>query len=134
MRRSLTTLTLILLCIWTTARADELHGLFHGEWYPTIGLLKLDQKGQSVTGRYGPDGQFPLKGTATGDVLTFEYEEGQAKGDGRFTIDASRHAFTGGFQVRHGRAGATGTDGGLIARPLTTRLATTLRPGRLSLG
>ena len=93
-------------CILTTsAAADEPTGLFQGEWRTTIGLVKLEQKGNAVTGRYGASDQFPLKGNVKDNILTFEYEEGQAKGDGRFTLDPSGNAFTGGFQVRNGRAG-----------------------------
>ena len=58
-----------------------------------------------MTGTYGLNGQFPLKGTAKDNVLTFEYEEGQAKGDARFTLDPTGNAFTGGFQVRNGPGG-----------------------------
>jgi hypothetical protein len=50
-------------------------------------------------------GQFPLKGSAKGNILTFEYEDGQAKGDGRFTLDATGNAFTGRFQIRNGQSG-----------------------------
>ena len=93
-------------CILTAAAtADEPGGPFQGEWRTTIGLVKLEQKGDAVTGSYGAGGQFPLKGSVKGNILTFEYEEGQAKGDGRFTLDASGNAFTGGFQVRNGRSG-----------------------------
>jgi predicted esterase len=88
-----------------TATADEPAGPFQGEWRTTIGVVHLVQKGGAVTGTYGLNGQFPLKGTAKDNVLTFEYEEGQAKGDGRFTLDATGNAFTGGFQVRNGRGG-----------------------------
>ncbi len=98
----------ILICIVFASAAvvaDEVDGLFQGEWRTTIGLVKLEQKGNTVTGTYGVGDQFPLKGTVNGKVLTFEYEEGQVKGDGRFTIDDSANAFTGGFQVRNGRAG-----------------------------
>ena len=98
----------ILICILFTSTAvvaDEADGLFQGEWRTTIGLVKLKQKGNSVTGTYGAGDQFPLKGTVNGKILTFEYEEGQVKGDGRFTIGDSVNAFTGGFQVRNGRAG-----------------------------
>src|SRR5271154_5078804 len=89
-----------IFCASTAAVADEGDGLFQGEWRTTIGLVKLKQKGNSVTGTYGAGDQFPLKGTINGKNLTFEYEEGQVKGDGRFTIDDSANAFTGGFQVR----------------------------------
>ena len=94
-----------ILCASTAVVADEADGLFQGEWRTTIGLVKLKQKGNSVTGTYGPGDQFPLKGTVNGKILTFEYEEGHVKGDGRFTIDDSANAFTGGFQVRNGHAG-----------------------------
>lgn len=58
-----------------------------------------------MTGTYGINGQFPLKGTVKDNVLTFEYTEGQAKGDGRFTLADSGNAFTGTFQIRNGRRG-----------------------------
>ncbi len=78
---------------------------FQGEWRTTIGIVKLEQTGNTVTGTYGLGGRFPLKGTVKDDVLTFEYTEGQAKGDGRFALDESGNSFTGTFQVRNGRAG-----------------------------
>jgi predicted esterase len=95
-------------CVLTTPAvpADEPGGPFQGEWRTTIGLVKLEQKGDAVTGTYGAGGQFPLKGSVRGNVLTFEYEEGQAKGDGRFTLEASGNAFTGGYQIRNGRSGS----------------------------
>ena len=68
-------------------------------------LVKLEQKGDAVTGTYGNNDQFPFKGTAKGNVLTFEFTEGQVKGDGEFTIDDTGNAFTGTFQVRNGRRG-----------------------------
>ncbi len=80
-------------------------GRFQGEWRTTISTVKLEQKGDTVTGSYGPGGRFPLKGTVKDKVLTFEYEEGQAKGEGRFTLDASGNAFTGGFQIKNGQSG-----------------------------
>ncbi len=93
------------ICILTAATADEPGGPFQGEWRTTIGPVKLDQKGDTITGTYGAGGQFPLKGSVKDNILTFEYHEGQAKGDGRFTLDPSGNAFTGGFQVRNGRSG-----------------------------
>ena len=87
------------------ATADEPGGPFQGEWRTTIGPVKLEQKGDKVTGTYGAGGQFPLKGSVKDNILTFEYEEGPAKGDGRFTLDPSGNAFAGGFQVRNGRGG-----------------------------
>jgi hypothetical protein len=104
-RRILTALVCMtgLLTAVTTSKAD---GPFDGEWQTTISLVKLKQAGDAVTGSFGVKGQFPLKGSVKGDTFTFEYKEGQVKGDGRFTLDASGHAFTGRFQVRNGRSGS----------------------------
>ncbi len=62
-------------------------GSFQGEWRTTLSTVKLEQKGNEVTGTYGNDKQFPLKGTAKDNVLTFEFTEGQVKGDGRYELD-----------------------------------------------
>ncbi len=80
-------------------------GSFQGEWRTTISIVKLEQKGNVVTGTYGNAGQFPLKGTVKDNVLTFEYTEGQAKGEGRYELDSSGNAFKGTFQVKNGRRG-----------------------------
>jgi predicted esterase len=85
--------------------ADDPVNPFQGEWHTTISVVKLEQKGDVVTGTYGNAGQFQLKGAAKGNVLTFELEEGQVKGDGKFTLDATGNAFAGSFQVRNGRSG-----------------------------
>ncbi len=80
-------------------------GSFQGEWRTSISIVKLQQKGNVVTGSYGNAGQFPLKGTVKDNVLTFEYTEGQAKGEGRYVLDDSGNSFTGTFQVKNGRRG-----------------------------
>ncbi|MFI5454762.1 MAG: hypothetical protein ACHRXM_04865 [Isosphaerales bacterium] len=90
----------------SVATADEPSNPFQGEWRTTIGVISLEQKGEAVTGSYGPGGRFPIKGTAKGKMLTFEYEEGPAKGDAQFMLDASGNAFTGTFQIRNGRRGS----------------------------
>jgi predicted esterase len=105
MRRIMSVLATV-ACMLTTATADEPSRQFHGEWRTTIGPVQLEQKGEAVSGTYGAGGQFPLKGSVKGNTLTFEYEEGQAKGDGRFTLDATGNAFTGGFQIRNGQSGS----------------------------
>jgi predicted esterase len=94
---------------WATATvtvAAAADGQFQGEWRTTIGIVKLTQNGDSVTGKYGPNGRFPLTGKVKGNVLSFDYQEGQAKGKGEFTLDATGNAFTGKFQIRGGRSGA----------------------------
>jgi predicted esterase len=80
-------------------------GAFDGQWRTSLGIVTLVQEGDAVTGTYGDAGQFRLKGTVKGKVLTFEYQEGQASGDARFTLDEAGNAFRGGFQVRGGNAG-----------------------------
>jgi predicted esterase len=89
----------------TAGADDDPVNPFQGEWRTTISKVKLDQQGDQVTGTYGNAGQYHLKGTAKGNVLTFELEEGQVKGDGKFTIDATGNAFEGAFQIRNGRSG-----------------------------
>jgi predicted esterase len=106
MRRIRWILAAVVCTLTVAATADEPGGPFHGQWRTTIGPVTLEQKGDLVTGTYGPGGRFPMKGTAQGNVFKFEYEEGQVKGDGRFTLDPSGNAFSGGFQVRNGRSGA----------------------------
>ena len=65
----------------------------------------MNQTGNAVTGTYGNAGQFSLKGTVQGKKLTFEYQEGQAKGDAHWTLDDSGHSFRGGYKIRGGQAG-----------------------------
>src|SRR5262245_17332686 len=78
---------------------------FNGEWRTSIGIVKLKQAGDAVTGTYGNAGQFTLKGTVQGKNLTFEYQEGQATGDANWTLDVSGRSFRGQFKIRGGQAG-----------------------------
>ena len=80
-------------------------GPFDGEWRTSLSTVKLTQDGKKVSGSYGNAGQFTIEGTAEEKVLTFEFREGDVKGDGKFTLDATGRAFTGDFQVRGGRGG-----------------------------
>src|SRR5689334_12602363 len=86
-------------------RAADVKASFDGEWRTSFGLATLEQAGNAVTGTYGDAGQFTMKGTVAGKTLTFQYQEGQAAGDGNWTLDNSGHAFRGKFQVRGGRSG-----------------------------
>jgi hypothetical protein len=104
--RTITSLGVVVTCVFlAAATAQEPAGAFQGEWRTTIGLVTLEQKGEAVTGTYGAGGQFPLKGTLKGNLLTFAYEEGNIKGDGRFMLDAADNAFTGNFQIPGGQSG-----------------------------
>jgi predicted esterase len=99
-------LTSLVLITWgTLATADDGGRSFQGEWRTTISDVKFTQAGDEVTGTYGNAGQFSIKGKVKGKELTFEYQEGSAKGDGKFTLDDSGNAFTGRFQIRGGREG-----------------------------
>lgn len=104
-RRTGTTLVATILACTLPARGDTPPASFQGEWRTSIGTVKLSQAGDAVTGTYGNSGQFSLKGAVRGKVLTFEYQEGNLKGDGRFALEPSGHAFTGTFQIRGGRQG-----------------------------
>jgi predicted esterase len=104
MKRSTSALASVLYFL-AAVTADERCGQFQGEWRTTIGPLKLEQNKDTVSGTYGATRQFPLKGNVKGNVLTFEYTEGQAKGNGRFVLDTTGNAFSGGFQIRNGQSG-----------------------------
>ncbi len=94
-----------LACVVTgPATADD--GAFGGEWRTSIGPVTIRQEGKAATGTYGNAGQNKIKGTVDGKVLTYEFEEGQAGGEARWTLDDSGRSFEGGFQVRGGRRGA----------------------------
>jgi predicted esterase len=95
----------VLIIAVVPAAADDQVGPFQGEWRTTLSVVKLTQNGDEVTGTYGNAGQFSIKGTAKERELTFEFQEGKAKGDATFTLDDSGNAFTGSFQVRGGRSG-----------------------------
>src|SRR5262249_7418419 len=105
MRRLATMLVSFAYALTVVATTEDPRNPFQGTWYTTIGVLKLEQKGEVVTGSYGPDGRFPIRGTAKGNTVVFEYEEGPTKGDARFLFDESGNAFTGTFQIRNGQHG-----------------------------
>ena len=91
-------------------RADALclpfaDGAFDGEWRTSLGTVTLKQSGPAVTGTYGDAAQFTLKGAVRGKELRFEYQEGNASGEARWTLDDAGNSFHGGFQVRGGQAG-----------------------------
>ena len=78
---------------------------FQGEWRTSFGVVKITQNGNEVTGTYGQNGANKIKGKVDGKVLTYEFSEGTAKGDAKWTLAESGRSFEGGFQVRGGRGG-----------------------------
>jgi predicted esterase len=99
-------ITLLVCCFAAAdAAADEPANLFQGEWRTTEGVVKLEQKGNEVTGTYGAGDKFTIKGRAAGKSITFDYTAGQVKGKGQFTIVASPNAFKGNYQIPNVRQG-----------------------------
>ena len=91
----------------SSGAVDKAGGVFDGEWRTSLGIVTLKQAGNVVTGTYGKGGQFTLKGTVEGGrILGFEYREGGAIGEGQWTLDESRNAFSGRFKLRGGKAGS----------------------------
>src|SRR5215212_9502875 len=78
---------------------------FGGEWRTSFGTASLKQAGDHVAGTYGEGATFTLEGNVAGDTLTFEYQEGPARGSGQWVLDKSTLSFHGSFQVQGGRAG-----------------------------
>jgi predicted esterase len=95
----------LMFALIASAPTAAAEGPFDGEWRTSIGTVTLKQTGNAVTGTYGASGQFPIKGTVQGKKLTFEYEEGQSRGEGNWTLDDTGHAFRGGYKVRGGQSG-----------------------------
>src|SRR5205823_5339650 len=89
----------------SAARAADQKFPFDGEWRTSFGIVTLKQTGNTVSGTYGDNNQFTLKGAAAGKKLSFEYQEGQATGDANWTLDQGGHSFTGGYQIRGGQGG-----------------------------
>jgi predicted esterase len=88
-----------------SARGADEDKTFDGPWRTSISTVKLTQTGNEVTGTYGNDDKFTIRGTVDGKNLTFEYDEGQNKGNGNWTLAESGDSFTGGFKSANGQAG-----------------------------
>ena len=97
---------LVLLMMAAPARAATPEANFDGEWRTSFGIVTLHQNANAVTGAYGNANQFTLKGTVQAKRLTFEYQEGQASGNGQWTLDDSGHAFHGEYKLHTGQGGA----------------------------
>jgi predicted esterase len=96
----------LLLMMAAPTRAANPEPAFDGEWRTSFGVVTLKQTANAVTGAYGNANQFTLKGTVQAKKLTFEYQEGQAAGNGQWTLDDSGHAFHGEYKLNTGQAGA----------------------------
>jgi predicted esterase len=102
--RMIVTCGVLSLAAGAPARAAD-EAAFGGEWRTSFGIVKLKQKGKEVAGTYGDAGQFSLTGKIDDKTFTFEYQEGQAHGDGHWTIDESGCSFHGGYKLQNGQAG-----------------------------
>jgi predicted esterase len=78
---------------------------FTGQWHTSFGIVTLTQTGNAITGTYGNAQQFTLKGTASNNQLSFEYE-GLTAGDGTWTLNDTGLSFYGTYKNRTGQSGA----------------------------
>jgi predicted esterase len=98
-------LSLLLAAASAPTRAANAQLPFNGEWRTSFGVVTLRQTADAVTGTYGNANQFTLKGSVSGNKLTFEYHEGPTRGDAHWTLDDTGHAFRGRYQLPGNRAG-----------------------------
>lgn len=61
---------------------------FTGTWDTSYGPMRLEQKGERITGCYGGDGSYPIEGTAEGPVFFGTYTEESARGLLAFALTA----------------------------------------------
>ena len=104
MRRDLGLVVMVAAIAPSSALAGGADG-FAGTWKTTFGTVTLETKGNSVTGSFGTDGQFPIRGTVTDKVLKATYHESQIEGELTFTLAPSGLAFSGRFAIKNGRSG-----------------------------
>src|SRR5215204_3426642 len=83
----------VVLALGFFAFGAAAEGAFDGEWRTSLGTVVLKQAGAGVTGTYGGGGQFTLRGAVGGKELRFEYQEGAASGEGRWTLADSGSSF-----------------------------------------
>jgi len=98
-------LIFLLLISIPPARAADPKLPFDGEWRTSFGTVTLKQSGKDITGTYGANNQFTIKGTVQGNKLTFEYQESQSAGDATWTLEQPPHSFRGAYQLRGGQRG-----------------------------
>ena len=91
-------------------------GSFQGEWRTSLSIVKLEQKGNAVTGTYGNAGQFPLKGTVKDNVLTFEYTKARPRARAATCSMSRATRSRAPFRSRTAGAG-NGTAGGPTPKP-----------------
>lgn len=78
---------------------------FAGTWKTTFGAVTLKADGDAVTGSFGPEGKFPIRGRVKEKTFEATYNEGPVEGELTFTLDPSGNGFTGRFAIKNGRSG-----------------------------
>ena len=73
-------------------------GLFHTSYGP----MRLEQRGRRVRGQYLGETLGELRGTVSGNRLTFTYREGKEKGRGTFDFLPGAQGFTGRWRSKSG--------------------------------
>jgi predicted esterase len=86
------------------ASTGEERGGFSGEWKTTFGPVRLEQKGDDVTGQI-VSFKLPLKGVVKGKEMRVGYDEGPVHVDATAMLQPSGHSFNGTFQASNGNRG-----------------------------
>ena len=88
--------------------ADTPADAFVGVWNTSYGPLRLSRRGNSLRGFYRmANGRFAeVSGSADLSGFSFSYDEGDAQGSGRFSIDPGGNSFSGSWQSDRGDKGA----------------------------
>ncbi|MCZ6689340.1 MAG: alpha/beta hydrolase-fold protein [Planctomycetota bacterium] len=101
---------------------------FEGTWQTTFGPMKLEQKGESVKGRYGYSNDRTLEGRVDGRDLDYRYSAPSGNGEGTFEMQDDNLSFLG--EYLHEGAETTGFWGGYQAG----HREAVVRPGDISTG
>jgi predicted esterase len=95
---------LALLFSGSIATRAEDANTYSGEWKTTLGPVKIEQKGNDVTGSI-VFFKLPLKGKLKGKDLALGYDEGNIHVDASWSLESGGNSFQGSFQASNGNRG-----------------------------
>jgi len=100
MKQLLSSIALATLVFTSSLNAQESEGpepapTFEGLWETSYGRMRLNLEGANVSGEYSYTAVSTVQGTIEGDRLTFEYSEGERKGEGWFELAEDGESFAG---------------------------------------
>ncbi len=107
MKQILFTLSLVALVLTSPATAQELEVAeppltFEGLWETSYGRMRLSQEDSTVSGEYSYTAVSSVSGTVEESRLTFEYSEGETKGEGWFELAEDGESFEGKWRKEGG--------------------------------